>query len=54
MKQFQIFDCYVLKEWPVADVAKTFNVSAGQVYLARHRVAALIKKEVKRMEGNAE
>jgi RNA polymerase sigma factor (sigma-70 family) len=46
-KQFQIFDCYVRKEWPAQKVAAQLRVSVGQVYLARHRVSALIKKEVK-------
>jgi RNA polymerase sigma-70 factor (ECF subfamily) len=49
-KQFQIFDCYVRKEWPAKKVAAQLGVSIGQVYLARHRVSALLKKEVKALE----
>ena len=49
-KQFQIFDSYVLKEWPVRDVTKTLGVSATQVYLAKHRISQLIKKELKKLE----
>jgi RNA polymerase sigma-70 factor (ECF subfamily) len=49
-KQFQIFDCYVRKEWPAQKVAAELRVSVGQVYLARHRVAALLKKEIKALE----
>jgi RNA polymerase sigma-70 factor (ECF subfamily) len=49
-KQFQIFDCYVRKEWPAQKVAGELRVSVGQVYLARHRVAALLKKEIKALE----
>src|SRR5213076_1591095 len=49
-KQFQIFDCYVQKEWPAQKVAERLRVSVGQVYLARHRVAALLKKEIKALE----
>jgi RNA polymerase sigma factor (sigma-70 family) len=49
-KQFQIFDCYVRKEWPAQKVAAQLRVSVGQVYLARHRVAALLKKEIKTLE----
>jgi RNA polymerase sigma-70 factor (ECF subfamily) len=49
-KQFQIFDCYVRKEWPPQKVAERLRVSVGQVYLARHRVAALLKKEIKALE----
>ncbi|HXI50567.1 MAG TPA: sigma-70 family RNA polymerase sigma factor [Candidatus Saccharimonadales bacterium] len=49
-RQFQIFDCYVLKEWPVKDVTRTLGVSATQVYLARHRISRLIKKEARSLE----
>ena len=52
-KQFQIFDCYVRKEWPAQKVAAQLRVSVGQVYLTRHRVSALIKKEVKTLERSA-
>jgi RNA polymerase sigma factor (sigma-70 family) len=49
-KQFQIFDCYVRKEWPAQKVAERLGVNIGQVYLARHRVGALLKKEIKALE----
>src|SRR5205823_496941 len=49
-KQFQMFDCYVRKEWPAQKVADQLGVSVGQVYLARHRVAAVLKKEIKALE----
>src|SRR6478752_4229151 len=49
-KQFQIFDCYVRKEWPAQKVAARLGVNIGQVYLARHRVGALLKKEIKALE----
>ena len=51
-KQFQIFDCYVRKEWPAKKVAETLRVSIGQVYLARHRVGALLKKEIRALRKN--
>jgi RNA polymerase sigma-70 factor (ECF subfamily) len=50
-KHFQIFDCYVLKEWPVKDIVRTFAVSANQVYLIKHRVAELIAKEVRKLKA---
>jgi len=49
-KHFQIFDCYVRKEWPVTEVARTFGVKTGQVYLVKHRVAALLEKELRDLE----
>ena len=48
-RQFQIFDFYVNKEWSVSEVCKTLDVSATQVYLAKHRITKLIRKEVDRL-----
>jgi RNA polymerase sigma-70 factor (ECF subfamily) len=48
-RQYQIFDCYVIKQWPVGKVAKTLGVSGTQVYLAKHRIGSLVKKELKRL-----
>src|SRR4051812_17776824 len=31
-KQFQIFDCYVQKQWPAQKVAEHLRVNVGQVY----------------------
>jgi RNA polymerase sigma-70 factor (ECF subfamily) len=49
-KQYQIFDLYVLRNWGAAEVARALQVSVAQVYLTRHRVAALIRKEVRLLE----
>lgn len=53
-RQFQIFDLYVTKDWPAGRVAKTLGISLARVYLTKHRVAALLKLEVRRMEKAAE
>jgi RNA polymerase sigma factor (sigma-70 family) len=50
LKHLQIFDCYVRKEWPVKDVAAAFGVSPGQVYLIKHRVSAMLSRELKSLE----
>jgi RNA polymerase sigma-70 factor (ECF subfamily) len=50
-KHFQVFDYCVLKEWPVAKVASTLGMNAAQVYLARHRVSAAVKKAARRIDG---
>ena len=50
-KQFQMFNFYVLKQWPVKEVANTLEVSAAQVYLAKHRISTLVQKEVKRLQN---
>ena len=49
---FQIFDCYVRKEWPVKEVAQSFRVTAGQVYLIKNRLSALVANEVRRLEAS--
>jgi DNA-directed RNA polymerase specialized sigma24 family protein len=46
-----MFDLYVLKEWSVRDVAKALGVSVGRVYLTKHRVSTLLKKERERLEA---
>jgi RNA polymerase sigma-70 factor (ECF subfamily) len=49
-EQFQIFDLYVVKQLPAVQVARIVGVSIARVYLAKHRVAALLKSEVRRIE----
>jgi len=48
--QYQLFDLYAIKQWPVQKVARALEVNVGQVYLAKHRVSALLKREIKRIE----
>jgi RNA polymerase sigma factor (sigma-70 family) len=50
-KQFQMFELYVLREWPVQKVAATLDVNAAQVYLAKHRVSRLLQKEIRKLEA---
>jgi RNA polymerase sigma factor (sigma-70 family) len=52
-KHFQIFDCYVLKQWPLKDVVKTFRSNAGQVYVIKHRISSLLKSELRHVEEQA-
>ena len=53
-RQFQIFDFYVLQNWAVAEVARILRVSGTQVYLAKHRISRLLKKEVAKLEREQE
>jgi RNA polymerase sigma-70 factor (ECF subfamily) len=48
-KQYQIFDCYVIKQWDAKRVQDQLNVSMAQVYLAKHRVGAILKKELSKL-----
>jgi RNA polymerase sigma factor (sigma-70 family) len=49
-EKFQVFDFYVNKDWPPEKVAKSFNISVDQVYVAKHRITQAIKDEVERLE----
>jgi RNA polymerase sigma-70 factor (ECF subfamily) len=49
-KMYQIFDLAVYKEWSVSRIARGLKVSAGRVYLAKHRISKLLKKEVRYLQ----
>ena len=49
-QQYQIFDCHINKGWPVERVAEAFGMTPNHVYVAKHRVAELIKEEAKRLQ----
>ena len=53
-KQYQIFDCYVVRQWDAKKVQDHLNVSMAQVYLAKHRVGAVLKKELARLEEDGD
>jgi RNA polymerase sigma factor (sigma-70 family) len=53
-KQFQIFDLSVLRSMRVSEVKAILKLNAAQVYLARYRVGALLKQEVKRLKPQAD
>jgi RNA polymerase sigma-70 factor (ECF subfamily) len=50
-RQYQLFDLYVIKQWPAQKVADAMGVKIGQVFLAKHRITALIKKAIKSLEN---
>jgi RNA polymerase sigma-70 factor (ECF subfamily) len=54
LKQIQIFDLVVAKEWPAGEVARSLGVSLANVYVTKHRVAAAVKREAKRIENEME
>jgi len=51
-KQYQIFDCYVIREWDAEKVKSQLGVSMSQVYLAKHRVGKILKKELARLNDD--
>jgi len=52
-KQYQIFDCYVIREWDAGRVQAQLGVSMSQVYLAKHRVGKILKKELAKLNEDA-
>ena len=54
LKQFQLFDLYVVKERPAREVAQALGVAVAQVYLAKHRVSALVKHELRQLKAKLE
>jgi len=53
-EHYQIFDLYALRQLPVSQVAEIMGVSAARIYLIKHRVAALLKQEIKSLRTKSE
>ena len=51
IEQYQMFDLFVLKQWPAREVAKTLGVTIAHVYVAKHRLSKLIRKEFEALEA---
>ena len=49
-RQYQMFDLHVLHKLSVQDTARTVQASVASVYMAKYRVGALLKKEVRKLE----
>lgn len=49
-KQYQVFAQCVFKNRPVAEVARAFGITAARVYLAKHRISGLLKREIKALQ----
>jgi len=49
-EHYLAFDLYVVKQRPPAEIAKTLRITVSQVYVHKHRVSALIKKEIRILE----
>jgi len=52
-EHYQIFDLYALRQLPVSQVAEIMGVSAARIYLVKHRVAALVKREIRDLESKS-
>jgi RNA polymerase sigma-70 factor (ECF subfamily) len=52
-EQFQMFDLYVLRQMPVAEVARLLGTNVARVYLVKHRLSKLLREALDEFE-NAE
>lgn len=48
--QYQLFHLHVLLEMPARTVAQRLGVKLTQVYLAKYKISALVRKEIQRLE----
>ncbi len=53
-RQFQIFDYNVLRGIRAGEVRRMLGVSIAQVYLAKHRVGSLLRKEIEFIQAQGE
>jgi RNA polymerase sigma factor (sigma-70 family) len=49
-QHYQIYHLHVVLGQPAREVARTLRVNAAQIYLAKHRVGNLLRKEVQRLK----
>lgn len=47
---FEVFHLHLVRGQPASAVARTLGVNIAQVYLAKHRVSALLKKELRYLQ----
>ena len=50
-KNYQAFDYCVLQNVPASEVARMLGLNAAQVYLAKHRVSAAVKRAATELEA---
>jgi RNA polymerase sigma-70 factor (ECF subfamily) len=49
-EQYEMFYLYAVKEISVRKVANRLRVNAAQIYMAKHRISRLLKKEIRKLE----
>ena len=53
-RHFQIFRLHVVHDTPAQKVARQLGVNVAQVYLVKHRLSGLLKKEVNKLQKELE
>ena len=49
-QHFQVFDCAIRKRWAASKIAGELGVNIAQVYLIKHRLGGMLKKELRKVE----
>ncbi len=52
-QRYEIYHLHVVLRQSVSEVAKALGVTSAQVYLAKHRVGSLLKKEIRKLSLGA-
>ena len=50
-EHYRVFSLYVMEKLPAVEVAAATGISVDQIYLIKHRIAQLLKKEIKALEA---
>jgi RNA polymerase sigma-70 factor (ECF subfamily) len=53
-RQYQVFDLNVLQNLPARETARIMDASVASVYVAKHRISRLLKKEIGKLEREAD
>jgi RNA polymerase sigma factor (sigma-70 family) len=53
-RQYQLFDCFVLKEWPMDEIRRKLGVSMAQVYFAKYKVGSVLQRELRNLHTRNE
>jgi RNA polymerase sigma-70 factor (ECF subfamily) len=46
-RTWQIYQLYVQQEWPMAKVAKSLGISSTLVYVVKHRIEGMLRRELR-------
>lgn len=49
-RQFQMFDLHALQKLSVTETARTLKANVASVYMAKHRIARLVRLEIRNLE----
>lgn len=53
-RQYEMFELYAIRQVPMKTVTQMLHVNAAQVYMAKYRVSRLLKKEIQKLQDQAD